>query len=147
MVSWQNFTWEMFFLEKPYTKCGWETVLDLPYQKSQSHCSLFLLYFQVKDYHNILKLRWWKLAFTWYKDFLETQSLPGSYFWMIFREEYFSTCILLTNQISVPDSLYFLRYCAIWVCFAFYEVTNFEIMLSFLTKPCDYITKKVRTKI
>ena len=74
-------------------------------------------------------------------------SLPGSYFWMIFREEYFSTCILLTNQISVPDSLYFLRYCAIWVCFAFYEVTNFEIMLSFLTKPCYYITKKVRTKI
>ena len=65
------------FLEKSYTKSGGEfrprpflkksklsITLD---QQSEVLCSLFLLYVQVKDYQNILKLRYQPPAFTSYK--------------------------------------------------------------------------------
>ena len=62
---------------------------------------------------------------------------------MDFEEKYFS----LTDQISLPDYLYFLRcwtICAFIVicCCPVCDVINFEISLSFLIKPLSYMTKK-----
>ena len=50
---------------------------------------------------------------------------------------------LLTDKISLPDCLYFLRYWAIGVC----NALNFEVTLSFLTNSFSYMTTRVRTKI
>ena len=65
------------FFEKLYTKCGgkpspspfyWKPKLSISLdQQSEILNNLFLLYVLVKDYRNILKLRWWALAFTSYK--------------------------------------------------------------------------------
>ena len=62
------------FLEKPYTKYGGEfrprpflkkSKLSISLdQQSEVSYSLFLLYVQVKDYQNVLKLRCQPLAFT-----------------------------------------------------------------------------------
>ena len=51
----------------------------------------------------------------------------------------------MTDQSSLPDCLYFLRYWAICVLKLFspvWEVTNLEIHLSFLIGPFSYMTKK-----
>ena len=54
--------------------------------------------------------------------------------------------ILLTDQISLADCLFFLRYWIIYVLQFFVQsgsdVTNFEINLIFLIKLCFYLTKK-----
>ena len=85
-----------------------------------SYHSLLLLYVQVDRYGNILKLRCSPLTFTSYKAFPKNKkrsgtSLPASFFCMIFEEKYFSRYILLTDQISLSNSLYFLKYWAIFV--------------------------------
>ena len=96
------------FPEKPYTKCGEEVSPRLFYKKSKFSIPLdqlsemlwrlFLLYAQVDVYQNILKLRWWPLAFTLCKVFLKHKkrsrtSLPASFlhgFWRkIFLTLYF----------------------------------------------------------
>ena len=96
------------FPEKPYTKCGEEVSPRLFYKKSKFSIPLdqlsemlwrlFLLYGQVDVYQNILKLRWWPLAFTLCKVFLKHKkrsrtSLPTSFlhgFWRkIFLKLYF----------------------------------------------------------
>ena len=59
---------------------------------------------------------------------------------MIFEEIYFSRFILLSDEFTLSDCLYFLRYLA--VC----EVSNFEIHLSFLIKPFSYVKKKSEQK-
>ena len=46
--------------------------------KFRSVCSLFLLYVQFEDYQNILKLRFWPLAFTSFKGFLENKKRFGT---------------------------------------------------------------------
>ena len=116
------------FLEKSYTKCGRETSHSLFFKKSKLSISqnqqpefsysLFLFYVQVKDCHNIMKLRCSAFAFTSYKAFLKNKnSLSASFFGMIFEEKHFSPYILLTDQISLPDCLYFLRYLATYVLY------------------------------
>ena len=54
---------------------------------------------------------------------------------IIFPAKYFSNYILLTDQVSLFGSLYFLP---LFLC----DHINFEINHSFLTKPFFYITKK-----
>ena len=57
--------------------------LDQQSEVLSSLLLLLLFYFQVEDYHNILKLRCCPLAFTSYKDFLVSKrswpSLPASF--------------------------------------------------------------------
>ena len=74
------------FLEKSYTKYGREksptlfskeSLLTLSLnQLSEISYSLLLLYIQVEDYQNILKLRYWSLAFTTCKAFLRKKRRP-----------------------------------------------------------------------
>ena len=53
--------------------------------------------------------------------------------------------ILLTNQISLSDSLYFLsKVCIVIIYFSVHDVKDFETSLSFLIKPFFYKTEKVR---
>ena len=69
---------------------------------------------------------------------------------MIFEEKYFSYCIILTDQISLSDCLYFMKYWAICVLQLFVNqaVTyNFELNLIFLIKPIFQHDQKVKTKI
>ena len=66
---------------------------------------------------------------------------------MIYEEKYFSRCNVLTDQISLPSYLYFLRYwaisvCIVIICFPVCDVINFEINLSFLIKSIFYHFKK-----
>ena len=64
-----------------------------------------------------------------------------------FQEKCFSCCILLNDQISLSDCLYFLGNMRIaFVCFPGCYVINFEINLVFLIKRFFYITKKSRQK-
>ena len=68
---------------------------------------------------------------------------------MIFQEKCFSCYILLTDQISLSDCIYFLRYCVLSTCvfeFPGCDVINFENNLIFLIKPFFYIAKKPRQK-
>ena len=68
---------------------------------------------------------------------------------MIFQEKCFSSYILLADQISLPDCLYFLRYWSVCVLQLFVnlvDVTDFEINLIFLFKPFSYMTKKTRQR-
>ena len=74
------------FLGKSYTKWGVEASSRLFYKKSKLSISLdqqfeillslILLYVQLEDYQNILKVRCWALAFSLYKAFLKTQKRP-----------------------------------------------------------------------
>ena len=84
------------FLEKSYTKWGGETSprpisessklsisLD---QQLEILCSLFLIYVQVENYQNILKLRYRPFVFTSCKSFLikkrsGTSTRPSTYTW------------------------------------------------------------------
>ena len=70
------------------------------------------------------------------------------HFVMIFQKTYFSCCILLRDQISFFNCLYFMRYLAICViaCYQVCDLINFEIYLSFLIKPFSYMTKKSEQK-
>ena len=145
------------FLEESYRKCGGEASSRPFYKKSKLKISLnqqseilhllmkcsemFSLCAQVEVYQNILKLRRW-LVFTLYKALIwKTKRGLGLVFCfifcMIFKEKCFSCYILLTDQISFPDYLYFLRYCAICVLqlFAVQSATSpiLELTLIFLS--------------
>ena len=67
-----------------------------------------------------------------------------------FSRKYFSCCILLADEISLPDCFYFLRYWAIcvWQLFFFPDcyVITFKTNLSLLIKPFFYLTKRPRQK-
>ena len=63
---------------------------------------------------------------------------------MIFDGKCFSCYILLTDQISLPDCLYFLRHSAI--CMLKFFVSLIVTSLIFLIKPFSYMTKKLRQK-
>ena len=85
-------------------------------------------------------------------DFLEKGlEIVSPQFMYDFSTKMFLCCILLTDQISLPDCIYFLRY---WVntrvaivCFSGCVAINFEIKLIFLIKLFPYMTKKSRQKI
>ena len=64
---------------------------------------------------------------------------------MIFEEKYITCYIPLTDQILLPDYLYF--YEIIVVFFTGCGIMNFEINLRFLIKQFSQLIKKVRTKI
>ena len=68
---------------------------------------------------------------------------------MIFQKKYISCYILLTDQISLSDCLYFLRYWAICVLqlLANQAVTTKNLKPVFLIKPFWYMTKKSRQKL
>ena len=70
---------------------------------------------------------------------------------MIFEEKYLSCYILLADQISMSDWLFFVRYwsnmCTTIVCSTGRDVTNFEINLTFLIKSFFLHDQKVKTKI
>ena len=66
---------------------------------------------------------------------------------IIFQEKCFSY-VLLTDQISLSDCLYFLRYWAICVLQLFVsQVINSEINLIFLIRQFFYVTKKSRQNL
>ena len=112
--------------------------------QSQILYSFFLLYVQIEDYQNILKLRQWSLSCTSYKAFLKKKKKGFELFYLIFRivfqAKYFSCYILLMDWISWVDCFYFLRYWAICVTSQIFE-------LGFFIKPFSYMAKKVMTKI
>ena len=111
---------------------------------------VFLLYVQVEVYQNILKLRCRPLAFTFLKLFWKTKRGPRQVFLPHFQHDFwrkiFSLYIVLTDQISMSDCLYFLRYRVICVliviiCCPVCEVINFEINHNLFIAPFSYITK------
>ena len=57
--------------------------------------------------------------------------------WMIFQENYFSYYILLTDQISLSDYLYFWEILGnmyiVIICFPVYDIINLEMTLTFLS--------------
>ena len=73
------------------------------------------------------------------------------YFPYDFQEKYFSSYILLTTQIFLSDCLYFIeifrKTCATIFRYQFCDVINFEIYLSFLTKPFSSMTKSSEQKL
>ena len=76
------------FLEKSCTNYGGETsprplfkkskVNMSPDQQSDASYSLLLLYVQVEDYQDILKLRCYPLSFTLYKPLLKNKKIYGT---------------------------------------------------------------------
>ena len=110
------------FLKKLYTKCGGEVSSRPFYKKISTIWNAIYFVFNVcssRGLSIILKLRCWPLTFILHKScfFLKKKkqtsgtSLPVN----IFEEIYFAHYILLTDQISLPDCLYFLGYWTICV--------------------------------
>ena len=64
---------------------------------------------------------------------------PSHFVYDFSKKKCLSCYALLTDQISLPDCLYFLRYWLICVC-------TFEISLIFLIKPLFNITENSRQK-
>ena len=122
------------FLEKPYIKCGGETIPRPFSKKSKLGISLdqyskvlysFFVVCQVEDYRNVLELSCKPLAYTSYKAFLKNKkrsgtNLPAS----------FSAWFLEKNI-----SLAFFRYWARFVLQLFVNqvVTSWILKLTFLT--------------
>ena len=89
-----------------------QNVVDKLDPKNQN--IVFLLYDQVEGYQSILKL-----SFTSYKAFFKKQKNTWNQstrlvFCIIFEEKYSSRYILLTDQTSLSDWLYFFICCAIY---------------------------------
>ena len=117
------------FIEKLYTKYGGEAS-PRPFHKNQNWTYLwtnslkcykvcFYCMFKSKIYQNIFKRKCQTLAFILYKAsfFLKKKkkiwnSSSCLAFCMTLEEKYFSNYILLTDEISLPGSLYFLRFVA-----------------------------------
>ena len=119
-------------------------------------CSeMFSLCAQVEVYQNILKLRCSPLVFTLYKALIwkTKRGLRLVFcfiFCMIFKEKCFSCYILLTDQISFPDYLYFLRYCAICVLqlFAVQSATSSILELTLISYQAVFLhNQNVMTKM
>ena len=107
-VGKQSTTWETFFLKNHA-----QNAVDPHFLKNhieQEHTWTFIRFLfivcQVEDYRKILKISYRPLAFTSY-------NWSPSSFCMIFEEKYFSYYILLLDQISSSDCLYFVRYLAV----------------------------------
>ena len=113
------------FPAKSNTKCTRETIPRHFCKNSKQSMSLdqwskvvysFFLTCQTEIYRDILKLSSRPLDVTSYKGFskqkggLELVFLPHFFFCIIFEKDYFSFYILLPDQISLSDYLYFLRY-------------------------------------
>ena len=125
------------FFKKSYTKCGAEASLRPSYKKSKLSISLielskmlqseFLLYFKVKVYQNILKLRWSILKKQ--KEWTFKITHPGEI--SIWKNVYFFlSCIILIDSLS----------CIILIdSFNFSEFHIYKIDLTFVTKMCSYI--------
>ena len=122
-------------------------------QQSKVLYSLILLYVQVEGNRNILKLRYRPLAFTSYKVFAlqitKVVSLPQ------FLHDFWRK-IFLTLMLYWPNFIVFWLFllleisgntCIVIPCYPGYDVTNFEIKLSFLIRPFSYMTENVRIKI
>ena len=117
------------FFEKSYTKYGWEARSRHFYKKSKLSISMdkqwemlhsLFLFCSSRGLSKYIKTK----VLTTYFNFEYSFSLKkvwnlSSYliFWMIFEENCFSCYILLTEQISLPDCLFFLRYWAICVLY------------------------------
>ena len=73
------------------------------------------------------------------------------FMWMIFQKKCFSCYILLTDQISLSDCIYFLEILGNMsiaiICFPGCAVINFEINLIFLIKPFFCMTKKSKKSL
>ena len=81
-------------------------------QQFEFSYSVFLLYVQFEVYRNTLKLRYRTLAVTSKKTGKGLLLISLHHFLHDFEEKCFSRYILLTDQISLPDCFYFLRYLA-----------------------------------
>ena len=66
---------------------------------------------------------------------------------MVFQKQYLLCYILLTDQISLTDCLYFLKYVYCNCFLPGSDVISYKIDLIFLMKPLVYNDKKVKTKI
>ena len=110
-------------------------------QQSEILYSIFLLYIQVEDYRNILKLTSWPLAFTSYQAFLKNKKRSETNLFV-----FFPTLLLKSNISHVILLLEILGYSCI-TYFPVDEFINFEINISFLIKSLSYMTKKVGTKL
>ena len=106
------------------------------------------MYVQVEVYQNILKLRYWTLAFTLHKTdrCLELVSLPHvlhDFRRKIFLTLYFSN---RPDQIYSPDCLaspeIMGNMCIVIICCPVYDVANFEINRNLPIESHFYITKK-----
>ena len=74
---------------------------------------------------------------------------PCLIFRIILKEKYISCYVLLTDQISLPDCLYFEILGNMWTAIVFkpgYDVMNFEVNLIFLIKPFFLHDQNVVTK-
>ena len=116
------------FLEKSYTKCRGKTISRTFSRKSELNISLdqqskvlqslLLLYTKLRAINIYGSCK--PLAFTLHKAcFFKKQEVWNQshylLFCMIFEEKYFSRYVLLTDQDSLRDCLYLLRYWAIRV--------------------------------
>ena len=118
------------FLEKSWTKCSRETTPGPFFEKWNLSIflgrqfeflySLFLLYVQVEDYQNILKLRYRPLAFTSNKACLKNRKRSG-------------TSLSTSFSVWFLKKKFFMLYSINWPNFI--AIINFEIYLSFLIKP------------
>ena len=90
------------FLEKSYTKCGGEASLSPLWRIKIEHISGTTVWNVIKGLKKAKKMSGTSLIFC-----------------IIFEEKYFSCYILLTDQILLPDCLYFFRYWRICVLFLF----------------------------
>ena len=112
-------------------------------QQSEILYNIFLLYIQVEDYRNILKLTSWPLAFTSYQAFLKNKKRSKTNLFVVFP-----TLLLKNNVSHVILLLEILGYsCIVITYFPVDKFINFEINISFLIKSLSYMTKKVGTKI
>ena len=131
LVSLIQYNMKTIFLEKSYTEYGEQTFQTLFWKIKIARTSGLLVWsfilfvftvYQVEDYWNILKLLRYaadRLLLPHIKIFkkiktrtsLELVSQP--HFCIIFEEKYFSCCILLIDQLSLPGCPYFARYGAI----------------------------------
>ena len=112
------------FLEISYTKCGGESSpklfseklklsVSLNQQSKRLKQSVFIVC-QIEGYRNILRLSCRPLAFTSQQAFLKNKkrsstSLPCLIFCIIFKEKFFSGCILLIDQVLLFVYFYFMR--------------------------------------
>ena len=85
-------------------------------------------------------------------DFIEKglRILSPPHFVYDFSRKCFSSYIILTDQISLSDCLYFLRcwgnICIVTDYFPGCDIINFETNIIFLIKPYSYLTKKSRQR-
>ena len=107
-------------LSRSYTKCGGEASPRLfseklklnisLIQQSKSFIQFVFIVCQVEGYENILKLSYRPLAFTSQQAFLKNKkmsgiSLPCLFFCILFKEKYFSYCILLIDQVEILGNM------------------------------------------